>query len=155
MVKYFRISPVTAGEAEVPMTAQSKSFPATQFLIDRFADWLKHRRELNELRQMDRADFDRIAEDLRVSPVELDGLVRRGPHAADELPAMLRALGIDANKLARTEPMLLRDMERVCAMCNQKSQCDRDLIAGTAAEHYEGYCLNAPTIDRLDKTATK
>jgi len=126
-----------------------------QLLIDRFADWLKHRRELNELRQMDRADFDRIAEDLRVSPGELDELVRRGPHAADELPAMLRALGIDANKLARTEPMLLRDMERVCAMCKQKAQCDRDLIAGTAAEHYEGYCLNAPTLDRLDKTATK
>jgi len=137
------------------MTAQSKPYPAVQLLISTFADWLKHRRELNELRQMDRADFDRIAEDLRVSPGDLDELVRRGPHAADELPVMLRALGIDAQKLARTEPMLLRDMERVCAMCNQKPQCDRDLIAGTAAEHYEGYCLNAPTIDRLGKTATK
>lgn len=137
------------------MTAQSKPYPAVQLLIDTFADWLKHRRELNELRQMDRTDFDRIAEDLRVSPNDLDELVRRGPHAADELPVMLRALGIDADKLARTEPMLLRDMERVCALCSHKAQCDRDLIAGTAAEHYEGYCLNAPTIDRLDKTATK
>lgn len=137
------------------MTAQSKPYPAVQLLISTFADWLKHRRELNELRQMDRTDFDRIAEDLRVSPSDLDELVRRGPHAADELPAMLTALGIDAQNLARTEPMLLRDMERVCAMCNHKAQCDRDLIAGTAAEHYEGYCLNAPTIDRLDKTASK
>lgn len=137
------------------MTAQSKPYPAVQLLIDTFADWLKHRRELNEIRQMDRADFDRIADDLRVSPGELDELVRQGPHAADELPVMLKALGIDAQKLARTEPMLLRDMERVCALCSQKAQCDRDLIAGTAAEHYEGYCLNAPTIDRLDKTAAK
>ena len=135
------------------MTAQSKPYPAVQLLISTFADWLKHRRELNELRQMDRADFDRIADDLRVSPSELDELVRQGPHAADELPVMLRALGIDAHRLARSEPMLLRDMERVCAMCRQKAQCDRDLIAGTAAEHYEGYCLNAPNIDRLSKTA--
>jgi len=137
------------------MTAQSKPYPAVQLLIDTFADWLKHRRELSELRQMDRADFDRIADDLQVSPGELDQLVRHGPHAADELPVMLKALGIDARKLARAEPMLLRDMERVCAMCKQKARCDRDLIAGTAAEHYESYCLNAPTIDRLDRTVTK
>jgi len=137
------------------MTAQSKPYPAVQLLIDTFADWLKHRRELSELRQMDRADFDRIADDLLVSPGELDQLVRHGPHAADELPVMLKALGIDARKLARAEPMLLRDMERVCAMCKQKARCDRDLIAGTAAEHYESYCLNAPTIDRLDRTVTK
>jgi len=137
------------------MTAQSKPYPAVQLLIDTFADWLKHRRELSELRQMDRADFDRIADDLLVSPGELDQLVRHGPHAADELPVMLKALGIDARELARAEPMLLRDMERVCAMCKQKARCDRDLIAGTAAEHYESYCLNAPTIDRLDRTVAK
>ena len=52
------------------------------------------------------------------------------------------------------EPLVLRDMERVCAMCNHKRECDRDLDAGTAAEHYEDYCLNAPTIDRLGQTAT-
>lgn len=137
------------------MTAQSKPYPALQLLIDTFAAWLRHRRELSELRQMDRADFDRIADDLLLSPGDLDELVRRGPDAAEELPAMLKALGIDAHKLARTEPLLLRDMERVCAMCHQKSHCDRDLTAGTAADHYQGYCLNAPTLDRLDKTAAK
>lgn len=137
------------------MSAQSKPYRSVQLLISTFADWLKHRRELNELRQMDRTDFDRIADDLRVSPGDLDELVRHGPHAADELPVMLEALGIDEHKLAQTEPMLLRDMERVCAMCRHKAQCDRDLTAGTAAEHYESYCLNAPTIDRLDRTATK
>ena len=47
--------------------------------------------------------------------------------------------------------MVLRDMERVCAMCASKRQCDRDLAAGTSAEHYEGYCLNAPTIDSLNQ----
>ena len=136
------------------MTAQDKPYPRVQFLISTFADWLKHRRELNEIRQMDRTDFDRIAEDLRVSPTDLDALVRHGSHAADELPVMLKALGIDEHKLARTEPMLLRDMERVCALCRDKAKCDRDLIAGTAAAHYEDYCLNAPTIDQLDKTVT-
>ena len=58
-------------------------------------------------------------------------------------------LGIDEEALARTQPLVLRDMERVCALCTHKGQCDRDLAAGTAAEHYEEYCLNAPTIDVL------
>jgi transcriptional regulator with XRE-family HTH domain len=134
------------------MTTQSKPYPRVEFLINSFADWLKRRRELNEMRQMDRSDFDRIAGDLRVTPDDLNELVRQGPHSADELPKMLKALGINEASLARAQPLVLRDMERVCAMCNHKRQCDRDLIAGTAAEHYEDYCLNAPTINELGRT---
>jgi len=133
------------------MTAQTKPYPRIGMLIDTFAAWLKHRRELNEMRQMDRSDFDRIAGDLRVSPGELDTLVQQGPHAADELPLLLRALGIDEASLVRTEPLVLRDLQRVCTLCHHKRQCDRDLIAGTSAEHYEGYCPNAPTIDGLNQ----
>jgi hypothetical protein len=133
------------------MTAQEHPFPRVEALINTFADWLKHRRDLSEVRRMDTTEFDRIAGDLRVSPGELDTLVRRGPHAADELPKLLKVLGIDEADLARTEPLVLRDMERVCAMCASKRQCDRDLAAGTSAEHYEEYCLNAPTIDSLDQ----
>jgi transcriptional regulator with XRE-family HTH domain len=137
------------------MTAQDKSYPAVELLINTFGDWLKHRRELSEIRQMDRSDFDRIASDLRVSPTDLDELVRQGPHAADELPKLLKVLGIDEAALARTQPLVLRDMERVCALCHNKRQCDRDLAAGTSAEHYEGYCLNAPTIELLSQPASK
>ena len=132
------------------MTAQEHPFPRVESLINTFADWLRHRQDLSEIRQMDTTQFDKIASDLRVSPSELDELVRQGPHAADELPKLLKVLGIDEADLARTEPMVLRDMERVCAMCANKRQCDRDLADGTSAEHYEGYCLNAPTIDSLD-----
>ena len=95
------------------MTAQDKPHPAVQFLINTFANWLAQRREMNELRRMDRGDFERIAEDLRISPGDLDALVRHGPHAADELPKMLEALGIDELALARNQPMVLRDLERV------------------------------------------
>jgi len=137
------------------MTAQDKSYPAVEFLISTFGDWLKHRRELSEIRQMDRSDFDRIARDLRVSPTDLDELVRQGPHAADELPKLLKVLGIDEAALARTQPLVLRDMKRVCALCHNKRQCDRDLAAGTSAEHYEGYCLNAPTIELLSQPVSK
>jgi hypothetical protein len=130
------------------MTTQN-TYPTVEYLIDTFGNWLHHRRELSEIRQMDRTDFNRIASDLRISPADLDGLVRQGPHAADELPKLLKTLGIDQATLANTEPLLLRDMERVCSLCSHKRQCDRDLAAGTSAEHYHGYCLNASSIDGL------
>jgi transcriptional regulator with XRE-family HTH domain len=133
------------------MTAQAKPYPRLELLISTFADWLKHHREMREMRQLDLDEFDRIASDLRVSSVELDELVRQGPHSADELPKLLKALGIDEADLASTQPMLLRDMERVCAVCQQKRVCDRDIIAGTSAEHFAGYCPNSPTIEQLDK----
>jgi hypothetical protein len=136
------------------MTVESKPYPVVDFVIETFAGWLKHRRELKEMRQLDCASFGQIASELRMSSADLEALVRRGPHAADELPKMLRALGIDRADLARTEPLVLRDMERVCALCNHKRRCDRDLAAGTATAHYEEYCANAPTIDGLGKPAS-
>jgi len=42
-------------------------------------------------------------------------------------------------------------MIRVCAACQQKARCDRDLDDGTVARHYEKYCPNAPSIDALGK----
>src|SRR5215468_3034931 len=116
------------------MTTQSSLYPRVTALIDTFADWLKHRRELNEIRQLDRGEFDRIAADLEISPGDLDELVQRGPHGADELRLLLNALEIDEAALQRTHPMLLRDMERVCTLCGHKARCDRDLVAGTSAE---------------------
>jgi hypothetical protein len=137
------------------MTTQDHSPSLIERLRRTFDDWLRLRRELSEMRLLDTAEFDRIAGDLRVSPADLDELVRHGPHAADELPRLLKTLGISEEDLARVEPMVLHDMERVCALCGNKRECDRDLAAGTSAEHYQEYCLNAPTIEEMDKVLRK
>ena len=136
------------------MTVQEKPYPVVDLVIETFGDWLKHRRELKEMREMDDASFNQIAGDLRISSADLEALVRRGPHAADQLPKMLRALGIDQDDLARTETLVLRDMERVCSLCSHKRRCGHELAAGTAAAHYEEYCANASTIDGLGKPAS-
>ena len=137
------------------MATQDHPLSVVERLTRTFGDWLKHRQELSEIRQLNASEFDRIATDLQVSPADLNELVRHGPHAADELPKLLKALGISEDDLARVEPMVLHDMERVCALCQDKRECDRDLAAGTSSEHYQGYCLNAPTIAQLGETTTK
>jgi hypothetical protein len=131
------------------MSAQDHSPSVVERLTHTFSEWLKHRQELSEMRDLNAAEFDRIASDLRLSPADLDELVRHGPHAADELPKLLQALGISQDDLARIEPMVLHDMERVCALCGHKRECDHDLAERTAAERYQEYCLNAPTIEEL------
>jgi len=136
---------------EAVMTAQTRSYPVVDALIDIFGDWLKHRREIREMCDCGSGEFAAIAHDLGVTPDDLDTFVRQGPHAADELPKLLKALGIDETAIARTQPLVLRDMERVCAVCQHKRQCDHDLAAGRSAQHYEEYCGNAATIDALDR----
>lgn len=136
------------------MTTQSRP-SRVEMLIDTFGNWLKHWRESNELHQLNPADFDRIAGDLRISPDDLNELVHQGPHAADELPKLLGALGINEASLARAQPLVLRDMERVCALCRHKHQCNRDLTDGSSAERYEEYCPNTGTIDALGQAANK
>ena len=102
---------------------------------------------------MNSGDFARIARDLCISPADLDAVVRLGPHASDELPRLLKSLGIDEATLSRTQPVLKRDMVRVCASCRQKAECNHDLDAGTLAQRYEEYCPNAPAIAELGEKA--
>lgn len=133
------------------MTTQIKTYPIVESAINLFGDWLRRRQDLRELREMNSGDFALIARDLNISPAELDSLVRLGPHASDELPKLLEALGIDEAKLSRTQPVLQRDMVRVCAACQQKARCDHELEAGTASQHYAKYCANASAIEGMNR----
>jgi hypothetical protein len=132
-------------------TSELRNYPVVDAVIDIFADWLKHRREIAERCDCDPAQYALIARELGVTVDELDDIVRRGRHAADELPKMMAALNLDAAAIERAQPMVMRDMERVCAQCEHKRRCDADLAAGTAAQEYADYCGNALTLDALSK----
>jgi transcriptional regulator with XRE-family HTH domain len=137
---------------EVTMTtARHEPYPFVTKIIDLFGDWLKQRRELNEMMQFatDPGELELVARELNVTPADLERLVRQGSQSANELPYTLAALDIDEAALRRAEPALLRDMERVCSFCTHKRQCHQELAAGTAATNYVEYCENADAIDTL------
>ena len=131
--------------------AHSESYPLVTKVIDLFGEWLKQRRQLKELMQLEAGpgELERIARELGVTSADLRMLVRQGSLGAGELPKMLEALGIDEAAIRRAQPTLLRDMERVCAFCNHKRQCDQELAVGTASSNYVEYCGNADAIDEL------
>jgi hypothetical protein len=69
-----------------------RSYLIVDKLINMFDNWLKHRQEIREMREFNTGEFARIAHELGVTPDDLDTLVRRGPHAIEELPKLLTAL---------------------------------------------------------------
>jgi hypothetical protein len=88
-------------------------------------------------------------ETVGLSPGELLSVAAKGSHAADELPKLLRSLGVDPQKLTSEDPATMRDLQRICITCGHKGQCHHDLAAGTAARHYRDYCPNAISLDAL------
>ena len=73
----------------------------------------------------------------------------KGPHAADLLQKLLVALNVDPKELSRTEPLVMRDLQRLCTTCGAKKRCAQELAEGTAAEHFHEFCPNAFTLDAL------
>jgi hypothetical protein len=92
-----------------------------------------------------------MASDMGITSNELTALARKGPHAADLLQKLLVALGVDAEGLAHDDPMIMRDLQRLCTTCGHKRQCALDLEAGIAASNFRDYCPNSFTLDALIK----
>ncbi len=113
-----------------------------------FSDWIRHRRERAELDAMSSDDLGRLAHDIGVSAGELERMVDAG-HDPDRLSEMLRALGFDEAALARAEPAILRDMQRLCSLCDTVGTCRHALDAGIAPTTYRSFCVNAATFEAL------
>ncbi|MBB5052854.1 MULTISPECIES: hypothetical protein [Nitrobacteraceae] len=129
----------------------SRSSPILGRVIDSLTAWLAHRRDIGELSHLPPGEFSSIASDLRLSPTDFARLAGKRRGKADNLCRLLSALGIDNSAIARTEPAVMRDMERVCAACLNTAICQDELRAGTAARTYQEFCANSGTLDVLDR----
>jgi hypothetical protein len=129
------------------------SYPRIEPILDVIADWVKRYRHAvglrNELQQCGADEVARVARELGVSTGELAQLASKGPGAADLLPKLLRALGVDSAALARQDPFTMRDLQRLCINCGVKRRCEHELAAGTAPQNFRAYCPNAFTLDEL------
>jgi hypothetical protein len=136
------------------MQNHAKQFDADhQTIFEAIARWVKNYRESfgasRELAQCGPAEVAAMAQDLMISADDLRTLVHKSPDSARLLHRMLTALGVDERKLVARDPMVMRDLERLCVSCSHKRRCAHDLAAGTAAEHFREYCPNAYTLDML------
>jgi hypothetical protein len=95
------------------------------------------------------SDVRRIADDLGLTPGELQVIAAKRPDATDLLTARLVALHLDAGKVANQNGPVFRDLQRVCTMCGSRTPCARDLMTRASSDDWRTYCPNAPTLNAL------
>ena len=118
------------------------------FFTQLFARW----REQRELSQLPEGEVGRIAHELGMSGEELAAIAAKGPHAADLLYERMHALGISRADVDRLGWGVIRDLEKSCACCGDKSQCKRDLGAHPDDPVWKDYCPNATALDAISRT---
>ncbi len=94
-----------------------------------------------------------MAQDVGISASDLRALATHCTGAADLLDRRLEALGVNGEELAHTAPSELRDMQRLCTMCESKGRCARDLAADPSDPVWRQYCPNHETLMELARTA--
>jgi hypothetical protein len=109
-----------------------------------WAQWLDTRSELAELDAC--GDLERLAKDIGTSGSDLRMLVTKGSHVSKLLPARMERLRLDPARLTTEQVAILRDIQRVCAMCPSVGECAvglREPYTDQCLEDWDEYCPNA------------
>jgi len=114
-----------------------------------FRDLLARRNALAELNDVG-PEVEHIAHDVGLTASELRTIASRGAQAL-LLEDRMRLLGLDRQEVARKGIDVVRDMERLCAMCDERRQCIRDLAADDHSDRWKSYCRNAQTLEALQR----
>jgi hypothetical protein len=112
-------------------------------------DARKNWQRMHELDHLDPEVLNRMAVDVGLNPEDLVRLSKQ----PDGLPLLidkrLAALELDPEDIRKLSPLLLRDLERTCAMCADKGRCADDMAADPQAPGWESYCPNSGTLRSL------
>ncbi len=133
------------------------TYPVFKSVVTTFREWAHKckvmRQSRHQFDETDSHELARIANDVGLSPSELRRMAKLGPNAAKQLLDRMTALRLDPEVIAKTEPITMRDMQRLCSACASKKQCQRDLILDRDDPVWRQYCPNAGTLGALQSDA--
>ena len=112
-------------------------------------EWVRAHVRPSEVELLSPGERRYLASDLALSESELLTLSASGRDNTELMERMMRANGIDPDRMRAALDTPIRDIERVCTKCRNVARCRRELDAGTAAMHGHEYCPNASTFDAL------
>ena len=118
-------------------------------IANRVREYMSAARRCHEFDWLTPDEIAGIARDVGVGTSDLTRFVRAGPHAADQLPELMRALGI--SPVVVGDEAAMRELKLACIACRCKARCDHDLASGTAPENFVSYCPNAHVLGYLRK----
>lgn len=104
-----------------------------------------------DVSDLDRSGFDQVARDLNLSRYELQRLTG----GTDSSPGLLRKRMADFDlapeELTRQHPDVMRDLQRVCGMCDSTKRCAGEFAQNAPASSRTDYCPNTQTLQALER----
>jgi hypothetical protein len=110
-------------------------------------DWVSAVRRSAELDRLDSRELKRLATDVGLSVGELREFGGYGRRTAALLSRRLANMRL--THAAHAQPVLFRDMERVCLHCEAQDRCERDLNRNPLDPAWLRYCPNADALNSL------
>jgi hypothetical protein len=112
-------------------------------------NWTARDAALRELGCCGGEEAAHIARDVGASVAELQTLAGRWPESPNSLERRVAASGLSLERVAHSEPQVLRDLQRVCGQCDAGARCERDLHNDEQDQVWRDYCPNVATLDAL------
>lgn len=130
-----------------------KDSVATWSLLDSASRWIRSTlaKHADEVALLDSGERERIASDLNLSVSELQTLCARDGRARHLLQKRMSQFHFDKDEIKRAYPAVVRDLEKVCALCESDAKCSRDFNRGTDPAVVSEYCPNTPTLEELQQ----
>ena len=127
----------------------SEQIPLVRQLKHWWHSWRNSRTAIAELGRCGPDEVERVARDVGVTGVELCILAGKWPNSASLLNRRMEYLKLDAADIARVEPLVMRDLRRVCTLCDSKRRCARDMVKNPFDPVWQRYCPNTMTLAAL------
>jgi hypothetical protein len=137
------------------MTYIDRVSSGLQALAHAAADAWQRRRELSNLNdywQRCPEEADRLALDVGLQWLELIRVSGQRVAWRGLLEARLNALGAELCRLETETPEYARDLARICALCDSKARCARDLKRRPESGIWRTYCPNESTLAQVTRT---
>ena len=122
-------------------------YSLTQRVLASYGNWNNIRENTFEFAACSNAELETMAVDIGLSGADFRALAERGTNAAELLPCRLRLFGLVPEEVRAENPVLYRDMERLCSGCRNKERCKRELNHTFLS--WAPYCPNERTMSAL------
>lgn len=117
--------------------------------LERLGGWWRQRRDrcavITALDHCGRREVARIPREVGVEGGDLRVLAGKWPDGASLLARRIAGLGLDPADMGRTEPQIMRDLQRGCSTCDNERACGHDLDHNPDSPAWQEYCPNVDT----------
>jgi hypothetical protein len=110
------------------------------------------RRNIDDLDRCGDREVARLEKDMNIATADLRRMARYRRDAANLLVQRLAALHLDPAVLARREPGLMYDLQRLCSSCGTRRRCGKELAQHPGDPVWQQHCPNADTLVAVQNT---